>query len=200
MRPDHDPAGFGLFGVSRGGGTALVVAARRTRRLGRDHRRRIPDPRHDASPTSFAGPRSYVAEPASSGKLSRRGFSAVSAGPAAGSPGGGCSCRFPDVEAAAARLSPRPWLMIHGAKDAYIGPEIAQGLFDRGRNRKSSGSCPEAKHNRCREVDPARLRFQGGSLPRAIRPRRPMAGRGPGDSAVVPVTGRVSADRVHECR
>ena len=26
-RPDHDPAGFGLFGVSRGGGTALVVAA-----------------------------------------------------------------------------------------------------------------------------------------------------------------------------
>ena len=26
-RPDHDPAGFGLFGVSRGGATALVVAA-----------------------------------------------------------------------------------------------------------------------------------------------------------------------------
>ena len=26
-RPDHDPAGFGLFGVSRGGGTALLVAA-----------------------------------------------------------------------------------------------------------------------------------------------------------------------------
>ena len=26
-RPDHDPAGFGLFGVSRGGSTALVVGA-----------------------------------------------------------------------------------------------------------------------------------------------------------------------------
>ena len=26
-RPDRDPAGVGLFGVSRGGGTALVVAA-----------------------------------------------------------------------------------------------------------------------------------------------------------------------------
>ncbi len=26
-RPDHDPAGFGLFGVSRGGTTALIAAA-----------------------------------------------------------------------------------------------------------------------------------------------------------------------------
>ena len=33
-RPDHDPAGFGLFGVSRGGGTALLVAAARARTSG----------------------------------------------------------------------------------------------------------------------------------------------------------------------
>ena len=33
-RPDHDEAGYGLFGVSRGGGTALVVAADDSRAWG----------------------------------------------------------------------------------------------------------------------------------------------------------------------
>ena len=46
-RPDRDPAGFGLFGVSRGGTTALWSRRPRARRLGRDHRRRLPDDRHD---------------------------------------------------------------------------------------------------------------------------------------------------------
>ena len=46
-RPDRDPAGFGLFGVSRGGTTALSWSRRRARRLGRDHRRCVPDQRHD---------------------------------------------------------------------------------------------------------------------------------------------------------
>ena len=40
-------------------------------------------------------------------------------------------CRFPDIETAARRLSPRPWLMIHGERDVYISPEIARSLFER---------------------------------------------------------------------
>jgi hypothetical protein len=64
------------------------------------------------------------------------------------------NCRFPDVETAASRLSPRPWLMIHGEKDAYIGPEIAQALFDHGRDPKEMWLVPGAKHNRCRECQP----------------------------------------------
>ena len=41
-RPDHDPAGFGLFGVSRGGTHGVARGRRRPRRLGRGHRRGFP--------------------------------------------------------------------------------------------------------------------------------------------------------------
>ncbi len=47
QRHDRDPAGFGLFGVSRGGTTGLVTAAMRARRLGRHHRWGVSDPRND---------------------------------------------------------------------------------------------------------------------------------------------------------
>ena len=60
-RPDHDPAGFGLFGVSRGGGTALVVAAAEPRRLGRRSPTARSRPAARCSPTSSAGPRSTCA-------------------------------------------------------------------------------------------------------------------------------------------
>ena len=52
-----------------------------------------------------------------------------------------------------ARLAPRPWLMIHGERDAYIGPEIARELFAREMVPRSFG-CRGAKHNRCRDCDP----------------------------------------------
>ena len=57
-RPDRDPAGFGLFGVSRGGTTALLVAADEARRLGGDHRRSVSRRTGRWSPTCCAGPRS----------------------------------------------------------------------------------------------------------------------------------------------
>jgi pimeloyl-ACP methyl ester carboxylesterase len=62
------------------------------------------------------------------------------------------ACRFPDVERAAGRLAPRPWFMIHGEKDAYIGPDIARALFAEGGDPKELWIVPGAKHNRCREV------------------------------------------------
>ncbi len=62
------------------------------------------------------------------------------------------NCRFPGVESAVARLAPRPWLMIHGQRDTYIGPEIAQDLFDHGKDPKELWLVPNAKHNRCRET------------------------------------------------
>ena len=62
------------------------------------------------------------------------------------------NCRFPSVESAVARLAPRPWLMIHGGRDAYIGPEIARACSNHGKNPKELWLVPEAKHNRCRET------------------------------------------------
>jgi hypothetical protein len=44
--------------------------------------------------------------------------------------------------------------MIHGQKDAYIGPDIAQALFDHGGEPKEMWLVPGAKHNRCRECEP----------------------------------------------
>ncbi|MGE3822008.1 MAG: alpha/beta hydrolase, partial [Isosphaeraceae bacterium] len=63
------------------------------------------------------------------------------------------NCRYPDVEKAVARLSPRPWLMIHGGKDAYIAPAIVKELFDHAREPKELWIVPGAKHNRCLEVN-----------------------------------------------
>jgi pimeloyl-ACP methyl ester carboxylesterase len=81
--------------------------------------------------------------------------------------------RYPNMERAVARLSPRPWFMIHGEKDAYIGPEIAQKLFDRAKNPKESWIVPGAKHNRCRELEPDVYRLRLVDFFRRYAPRRP---------------------------
>ena len=81
------------------------------------------------SPTSSAGPRSTSAA-GSSGGTCRSASSPSSAGPAGSARQWRLRRIFPDIERAAARLGPRPWLMIHGERDAYIGPDIARGLFD----------------------------------------------------------------------
>jgi pimeloyl-ACP methyl ester carboxylesterase len=154
-RADRDPAGFGLFGISRGGGTALVVAADESDVWGL-----ITDGAFPTSgtmltyilrwaeifvnnPVIYAVVRDYTPHRffLFLGSLARRRAERR------------LSCRFPSIEAAAARLSPRPWLMIHGEKDAYIGPEIARRLFDEAREPKELWIVAGAKHNRCREVD-----------------------------------------------
>ena len=155
-RPDHDPAGFGLYGISKGGGTALVVASGEpdvwgvitdgafpTRGMMMSYILRwaqifVPNRvmyslLRDFAPTKVFGLLSWVARLREQRKL---------------------SCKFPDIETAVARLSPRPLLMIHGAKDAYIKPDIARSLFDEGREPKELWIVPGAKHNRCREVEP----------------------------------------------
>ena len=89
-------------------------------------------------------------------------------------------CRFPDVERAVARLAPRPWLMIHGEKDAYIGPAIARRLFaEAQRAEGTAGSCPKAKHNRCRELQPEAYAERIAAFFRRFAPRgrsRPTSG------------------------
>ena len=84
-------------------------------------------------------------------------------------------CRFPSVEAAVARLAPRPWLMIHGQRDTYIGPEIARALFDHGKNPKELWLVPDAKHNRCREADPEAYAARLVGFIEQFAPRRPIA-------------------------
>lgn len=155
-RPDRDPAGVGLFGLSRGGGTALVVAA--------------DDPTIWGIATDGAFPTHgtmlayvlrwaeiYVGRPDLWHRMPRALFAF------AGWTGRVSSQRrsgrwYPSLERCVARLSPRPWLLIHGERDAYIGPEIAMELFRNSRGPKQAWIVAGAKHNRCREADPALYR------------------------------------------
>jgi pimeloyl-ACP methyl ester carboxylesterase len=155
-RSDRDPAGFVLYGISRGGGTALVVAAGEDDVWGL-----ITDGAFPTSGTMYT----YIlrwAEIFIQNRLlyvflrhyAPRVIFGVLGWLARRRAERRLSCRLPNIERAAARLAPRPWLMIHGGKDAYIGPEIARQLFAEAREPKELWIVPGAKHNRCREVEP----------------------------------------------
>lgn len=174
-RPDRDPAGLGLFGISRGGGTALCVAAR--------------NPAVWAVATDGAFPTrgtmlSYVirwAEIPVKSKLMLR-FMPHFVYVFAGWTGRVASewrrgCKHPNLERAVARLSPRPWFMIHGERDVYISPEIALGLYGHASDPREAWIVPGAKHNRCRELDPQQYRerlvdFFCRNAPRKVDPTR----------------------------
>ncbi len=169
-RPDADPAGVGLFGVSRGGGTALCVAGRDPRVWGV-----ITD---GAFPTRgtmqayilrwaeiYVGSRFLwktvlpVAVFDLLGWVSRRRTEFK------------LGCRYASVERGVARLSPRPWLAIHGGRDNYIGVDIAKGLFKRAGEPKELWVVEGAKHNRCREKDPVAYPERVSSFLQRYAPR-----------------------------
>ncbi len=151
-RPDHDPAGFGLFGVSRGGTTALIAAADEPDVWGI-----VTD---GAFPTRLMTV-TYMIRWAEIFVRSQLLLSVVPlwfydllAWVGRVRSERRHNCCFLEVETAVKRLGPRPWLMIHGERDAYISPEIARALFECGRGPKEFWLVPEAKHNRCREREP----------------------------------------------
>lgn len=176
-RPDRDLAGFCLYGISRGGSSALVVAAREADVWGV-----ITDGAFPTRGTMLSyilrWAEIYVGSPTLWKRMpmwmfafvgwSGRVFAQRKLG-----------CRFPDVERAVARITPRPWLMIHGAKDAYIGQEIARDLFARAGEPKELWIVPGAKHNRCREVQPEAYHERVTTFLARCAPRRPLAQPGP---------------------
>ncbi|WP_235905100.1 alpha/beta hydrolase [Tautonia marina] len=170
-RPDHDPAGFALFGVSRGGGSALCVAAD-----ARDVWAVATDGAFPTRGTMLA----YILRWAEIyvGRWFVWRYMPISMFAFVGWVGRLRSQWrlrrvFPDIERAAARLSPRPLFMIHGERDAYIGPSIAQGLFDAAREPKQLWLVPGAKHNRCREIVPDEYRYRVSTFFRNSAPRGP---------------------------
>jgi uncharacterized protein len=170
-RPEHDPAGFALFGVSRGGTTALIAAAREPDVWGVVTDGAFPT-LGTMVPYLKRWCEIYVPNPIVRRLLPRWIYSVVAA-TARWDTERRLNCRFPSAESAAGKLAPRPWLMIHGEKDAYIGPEIAQDLYRRGRAFKELWLVPEAKHNGCREADPEGYIARTLSFLERFAPRRP---------------------------
>lgn len=151
-RPDRDPAGVALFGVSRGGGAALCVAAESPEVWGIVTDGAFPT-RGTMLAYSLRWAEIYVRTPWIRRLLPMWVYHYVGWAARLRSERR-LRRRFPDVERAASAISPRPWLAIHGARDAYIGPEIATDLFRRAGEPKEFWLVPKAKHNRSREVAP----------------------------------------------
>ncbi len=169
-RPDADPAGVGLFGVSRGGAAALCLAA--------------DDPRVWAVLTDGAfsthgtmlaymlrWAEVYVRHPRRVKYIPKM----VLAGLASSTllfVGRRRGCKFPRVESAVRRLAPRPWLQIHGQRDSYISTAIAETLFNQARAPKESWIVPKAKHNRSHEVAGAEYHDRIAAFLAQFGPRR----------------------------
>ena len=170
-RPDADPAGFGLFGVSRGGGTAICAAARDLGAWGVITDGAFPT-RGTMVSYIYRWAEIYVQSPWLWKLLPGLSFEYL-AWTGRARTEWKLGCRYSNVERAVARLAPRPWLAIHGQKDAYIGVAIAEKFFALAGQPKELWVVPGAKHNRCREKEP--LAYAGRLLEFFTRyaPRRP---------------------------
>ncbi len=151
-RPDHDPAGFGLFGVSRGGTTALLVGSIEADVWGVVTDGAFPT-RGTITAYMIRWADIYVRRAWVLAVLPHFVYRLLG-GVARRQAERELNCVFPDVERAVARLAPRPWFQIHGERDAYIGTDIADALFARAREPKQQWQVAGAKHNRCREAGP----------------------------------------------
>jgi uncharacterized protein len=159
-RPDADSQGVGLFGISKGGGAGLLAAARDpyvrcfvTDGVFATYTTMVPYMQkwvriyNDRYWMQWLLPAWFYGLVGHSGlrRISReRG------------------CRFPHLERAIAKLSPRPLLMIHGGADTYIKPEMARTLYERAGSPKGFWLVDGAKHNQALQV--AGTEYQGRVL------------------------------------
>jgi alpha-beta hydrolase superfamily lysophospholipase len=144
-RPDADPRGVGLFGISKGGGAGLVVMA--------DDpaiRCAVTDGAFATYSTMVPYARVWFAiyntNYAFHGLLWAWYYGWV-AKVGIAQAGRERGVKFLSVEKAVRRLGRRPWLMIHGADDTYIKATMARDLFRCARGPKELWVVPGAKHN-----------------------------------------------------
>lgn len=149
-RPDADPRGVGLFGISKGGGAGLLAAASDP-----DVRCAVTDGTFATYTTMLPYMRKWVSLYSPHrwiqhslpwwiyGAVGRAALRRIARER---------GCRFPHLERAIARFAPRPLLMIHGGADTYIKPEMARALFDRAGPPKEFWLVEGAKHNQALSV------------------------------------------------
>jgi uncharacterized protein len=143
-RPDAAPNGIGVFGISKGGSTALLAAAhdRRVRCV-------VTDGAYATYTTMVPYMRKFIKIYSNRTWIQNRVpawlYGAVG-GEGVKQVARTRGVTYPSVEKAASKLR-QPLLMIHGEGDTYIKPEMARTLFDRVREPKELWVVPKAKHN-----------------------------------------------------
>jgi dipeptidyl aminopeptidase/acylaminoacyl peptidase len=149
-RPDADPKGLGLFGISKGG-TAGVIAAAEDPHV----RCCVTDGIFSTRSTMIPYMRKWVAILSTRFWLQRglpEWYYRLFADAGLRRIEQANHCRFSHLEWALPRLAPRPLLMIHGGADTYIKPEMARALFARARRPKEFWLVECAKHNQALQV------------------------------------------------
>jgi pimeloyl-ACP methyl ester carboxylesterase len=191
-RPDRDLAGYGLFGVSRGGGTAILAAAEEPDVWGVVTDGAFPT-RGTMTAYIIRWAEIFVRAKWFLRLVPRFIFSTLGDVSRAGTERNR-NCSYPSVERAVAHLSPRPWLQIHGTRDVYIGPDIARDFFAWAREPKEQWMVADAKHNRCREIAPEAYARRLEDFVDRNAPRRPLA-EVADEAAVVAFASAVSSGR-----
>jgi uncharacterized protein len=149
-RADTQPRGIGFFGISKGGSAGLVAAAHDpfvrcfvTDGIFGTHSTMVPYMRKWVSIYSDRHWFLRVMPDFMYGVFARATLRRVRREK---------GLRFPHVEYVMPLLSPRPLLMIHGAADTYIKPEMAQTLYDLARDPRDLWIVEGAKHNQALQV------------------------------------------------
>lgn len=148
-RPDADPNGIGIFGISKGGSTGVLVAANN-----RWVRCVVTDGAYGTRTTMVPYMQRWIQIYSGSRRMQKvlpSWFYGMIGTVGVKRVARNRGVTYPSVEKAAGRLH-RPLLMIHGEADAYIKPEMAKSLFERASGPKSLWLVPKAKHNQALHV------------------------------------------------
>jgi pimeloyl-ACP methyl ester carboxylesterase len=149
-RPDADPRGLGLFGISKGAGAGLLAAA-----ADPYVRCFVTDGVFATYSTLVPYMRSWfriynsqyllqgLIPPWYYGLVGLVGLKQIERQR---------GCRFPHLENALGRLGSRPLLMIHGGEDTYIKPDMARTLFQRVKGPADFWLVVGAKHNQALQI------------------------------------------------
>ena len=148
-RPDADPNGIGLFGISKGAGAGIIAAA--------DDpyvRCAVTDGMYSSCITVVPYMRHWIRiynKNYTVHELLPTWYYAMFGRMAMRRVGRQRGVEFLHVEQALHRFR-RPLFMLHGQKDGYIQPEMAMRLYEQARAPKEFWLIPEANHNKGLEV------------------------------------------------
>jgi dipeptidyl aminopeptidase/acylaminoacyl peptidase len=159
-RPDADPRGIGLFGISKGAGAGLFAAAedRYVRCCVTDgvfatYTVLVPYMRQWFRIYN----KDYVVQGLLPswyyGNIGMVGLRRIERAR---------KCHFPHLESVLWKIAPRPLLMIHGGGDTYIKPEMARALFEKAGLPREFWLVENAKHNQA-------LQLANGEYRRRVR-------------------------------